>query len=136
MKENAVDDKSFAFAIRIVNLCRFLRTDKKEFVISKQMLRSGTAIGALVREAEQAESKSDFVQKMAIAKSTEIGPKSGQAWHNHYLCNIPSLTRLISDAYTHYALAKSLYFAKKLDRCEQEFGQALRLNPNFAKDLQ
>ena len=67
MKENAVKDKSFAFAIRIVALYRFLCTDRKEFVISRQMLRSGTAIGALVREAEQAESKRDFVHKMAIA---------------------------------------------------------------------
>ena len=64
---NAIKDKSFAFAIRIVNLHRFLATEKKEFVLSKQLLRSGTAIGALVREAEQAESKPDFVHKMAIA---------------------------------------------------------------------
>jgi len=64
---NVVKEKSFAFAIRIVNLHRFLATEKKEFVLSKQLLRSGTAIGALVREAEQAESKLDFAHKMAIA---------------------------------------------------------------------
>ena len=64
---NAVKEKSFAFAIRIVNLHRFLVAEKREFVLSKQLLRSGTAIGALVREAEQAESKLDFVHKMAIA---------------------------------------------------------------------
>ena len=64
---NAVKEKSFAFAIRIVNLHRILATEKKEFVLSKQLLRSGTAIGALVREAEQAESKPDFIHKMAIA---------------------------------------------------------------------
>lgn len=67
MKENKVKDKSFAFAVRIVNLYRFLCADKKEFVISRQVLRSGTAVGALVREAEQAESKPDFIHKMAIA---------------------------------------------------------------------
>jgi four helix bundle protein len=67
MAANAVKDKSFAFAVRIVHLCRFLRSDKKETVISKQVLRSGTAVGALVREAEHAESKADFVHKMAIA---------------------------------------------------------------------
>ena len=66
MKDGAIQTKSFAFAVRIVNLCKHLREDKKEFVLSKQVLRSGTAIGALVREAEQAESKSDFVHKMAI----------------------------------------------------------------------
>jgi four helix bundle protein len=53
--------------VRVVNLNKFLCAEKKEFVISKQLLRSGTAIGALVREAEQAESERDFVHKMAIA---------------------------------------------------------------------
>lgn len=67
MKDGALQTKSFAFAIRIVNLYRLLTADKKEYVISKQLLRSGTAIGALVREAEQAESKPDFVHKLAIA---------------------------------------------------------------------
>lgn len=64
---NVVKEKSFAFAVRIVNLHKFLCAERKEFVLSKQLLRSGTAIGALVREAEQAESKPDFVHKMAIA---------------------------------------------------------------------
>ena len=59
-------DKSFSFALRIVRLSKFLQ-GKKEFVLSKQVLRSGTAIGALVREAEHAESKADFTHKMAIA---------------------------------------------------------------------
>jgi len=67
MKDRALQNKSFAFAVRIVNLYRFLCAEKKEFVLSKQVLRSGTAVGALVREAEQAESKRDFVHKMAIA---------------------------------------------------------------------
>ncbi len=66
MKENVIKNKSFAFALRIVKAYQFL-SEKKEFVLSKQMLRSGTAIGAMVREAEQAESNSDFVHKMAIA---------------------------------------------------------------------
>ena len=60
-------DKSFAFAIRIVNLYKYLCLDKKEYVLSKQLLRSGTAIGALVREAEYGESKPDFIHKLAIA---------------------------------------------------------------------
>ncbi|HZK81905.1 MAG TPA: four helix bundle protein [Humisphaera sp.] len=67
MKDGPVQIKSFAFAMRIVNLYKHLSADKKEFVLSKQVLRSGTAVGALVREAEQAESKADFVHKMAIA---------------------------------------------------------------------
>jgi len=66
MKINIVKNKSFLFALRIVNVYQFL-CDKKEFVLSKQLLRSGTAVGALVREAEHAESKADFIHKMAIS---------------------------------------------------------------------
>lgn len=66
-RRNVVKEKSLAFAIRVVKLCRWLQETKREFVLSKQLLRSGTAIGALVREAEQAESKPDFIHKMAIA---------------------------------------------------------------------
>jgi four helix bundle protein len=66
-KPNIIKDKSFAFALRIVKCYKFL-VDHKEFVLSKQLLRSGTAIGALVREAEHAESSADFIHKMAIAQ--------------------------------------------------------------------
>ena len=65
--EQAVQEKSFLFAIRIVNLCKFLRDEQKEYVLSKQVLRSGTSIGANVAEAQQAQSKADFVNKMNIA---------------------------------------------------------------------
>ena len=67
MKENVVRDNSFDFALRIVKLAKYLEGEKKEYVLSKQVLRSGTAIGALVREAEHAESKADFIHKMSIA---------------------------------------------------------------------
>lgn len=66
VKENVIKNKSFDFALRIVKLYQFL-CDKKEFVLSKQLLRSGTAIGALVREAEHAESTADFIHKLSIA---------------------------------------------------------------------
>lgn len=66
-KPNVIRDKSFAFALRIVKMYKFL-VAKKEYVLSKQLLRSGTAVGALVREAEHAESKADFIHKMAIAQ--------------------------------------------------------------------
>ena len=67
MKENIIKDKSFAFAIRIVNLYKYLVEEKRGFVLSKQLLRSGTAIGALTREAEHAESKADFIHKLSIS---------------------------------------------------------------------
>lgn len=68
MRENAIRNKSFVLAIRIVKLYQFLCEAKKEFVLSKQLLRSGTAVGALIREAEHAESKTDFKHKMSIAQ--------------------------------------------------------------------
>ena len=64
---NAIADKSFDFAVRIVNLCKHLRKAKAEHIMSKQILRSGTSIGANVREAESAQSKADFTAKMSIA---------------------------------------------------------------------
>ena len=65
--ENVIETKSFDFAVRIVNLYKYLTDTKKEYVLSKQLLRSGTSIGANVAEAEQAQSKPDFVSKMNIA---------------------------------------------------------------------
>ena len=66
--KNIVKDKSFAFALRVVKLFQFLCNKKQEYIMSKQLMRSGTAVGALVREAEHAESKADFIHKMAIAQ--------------------------------------------------------------------
>jgi len=68
MKENIVKDKSFRFAVRVVRLYQYLCQKKKEFVLSKQLLRCGTSVGAMVREAEHAETKADFKHKMAIAQ--------------------------------------------------------------------
>jgi four helix bundle protein len=67
MKENIIKDKTFAFGKRIVRLYVHLEEIKREFILSKQLLKSGTAIGALVREAEHAESKNDSIHKMSIA---------------------------------------------------------------------
>ena len=68
MKENIVKTKSFLFAVRVVKLYKFLCESKNEFVLSKQLLRSGTSVGAMVREAEHAETKNDFKHKMGIAQ--------------------------------------------------------------------
>lgn len=67
MKENAIRDKSKRFAVRIVRMSQHLNEHKHEFVLSKQLLRSGTSIGANVREAARAQSKKDFTSKMNIA---------------------------------------------------------------------
>ena len=65
--ENVVENKSFHFAVRIVNLNKYLRFEKKETVLSKQLLRSGTSIGANIAEAQQAQSRTDFASKLGIA---------------------------------------------------------------------
>jgi len=67
MKENAVLDKSFAFAVRTVNIYKYLTEQKKEYILSKQILRCGTSIGANATEAQRAQSKPDFISKMSIA---------------------------------------------------------------------
>jgi len=67
MEEKTVKYKSYEFALRIIKAYKFLSEDPREFVLSKQLLRSGTGIGALIREAEHAESKADFIHKLIIS---------------------------------------------------------------------
>ncbi len=67
MRKNVLKDKSFIFALRIVKMYKYLTNVKKEYIMSNQLLRSGTAIGALVREAEHSESKADFIHKLSIS---------------------------------------------------------------------
>ncbi len=64
--ENALKQKSYSFALKIIKVCRELQSEK-EFILSKQLLRSGTAIGALIEEANQAESRADFIHKLSLA---------------------------------------------------------------------
>ena len=66
MKQNILKDKSFLFAVRMVNLYKYLKKEHGEYIISQQLIRSGTSIGALIREAEHAESTKDFVHKLNI----------------------------------------------------------------------
>ncbi len=67
MSESILRDKSYSFAIRIVNLATYLKENHQDWVLSQQVLKSGTAIGAFIREAEFAQSKADFISKMSIA---------------------------------------------------------------------
>jgi four helix bundle protein len=67
MKENIVKEKSYAFALKIIRAYKFLNQEQREFILSKQMLQSGTAIGALLIESEHAQSKADFINKMSVA---------------------------------------------------------------------
>lgn len=67
-KRSILKDKSFAFALQCVKLYKYLTTNQKEFVLSKQLLRSGTSVGANIREAQNAQSIADFIHKLSIAQ--------------------------------------------------------------------
>ncbi len=95
MKENIIQQKSFAFAIRIVNAYKYLTDQKKEFVLSKQLLRSGTSIGANVEEAIGGQSKKDFIAKISISYK--------EARETKYLLNL-----LTDTDYLDEKLSKSL----------------------------
>ena len=68
MNKSVLKDKSYKFALRIVKLYKFIVANKKEYLLSKQILRSGTSIGANIEEARQGQSKADFVHKLSIAQ--------------------------------------------------------------------
>jgi len=88
-KDNVLKEKSYQFAIKMVRFYKFLTERKKEFVMSKQVLRSGTAIGALVEEANQAESKADFIHKLSIANK--------EANETHYWLRLLRDSEIIKD---------------------------------------
>ena len=67
MRDNIILDKSFTFAVRVVKLYKYLCDEKKEYILSKQLLRSGTSIGANINEAQAGQSKADFISKMSIS---------------------------------------------------------------------
>jgi four helix bundle protein len=76
MADSIMKDKAYKFALRMIRLFKHLSAEKKEYVLSKQMLRSGTSVGANIEEALQGESKADFIHKLAIANK--------EAFETHY----------------------------------------------------
>ncbi len=99
MENSMVETKSFDFAVRIVNMYRFLTKEKKEFDLSKQILRSGTSIGANVSEGERGQSKADFYSKMSIALK--------EANETHYWLRLLNATGYINDT-QFYSLEKDV----------------------------
>ena len=104
--ENIIEKKSFDFAIRIVRLYKYLCDKKKEFVLSKQLLRSGTSIGANVAEAQQAQSKADFISKISIALKETTETK--------YWLRLLNATDYLSDIETKTILADCVEIEKIL----------------------
>ncbi len=70
--DNLIETKSFRFAVRVVKLCRYLQIEKKEYTLSKQLLRAGTSIGANIAESQQAQSRPDFISKLNIARKEAV----------------------------------------------------------------
>lgn len=66
-KKNVLENKSLLFALRIINAYKYITQDKQEYILSQQLLRSGTSVGAMIKEAEFAESKMDFIHKLNVA---------------------------------------------------------------------
>ena len=87
--DNAIQDKSFRFAVRIVNLCRYLQTEQKEYILTKQLLKSGTSIGANVSESQQAQSRPDFINKLNIALK--------EAYETNYWLRLLHETNFLTD---------------------------------------
>lgn len=104
--DNIIESKSFDFAIRIVNLYKYLTDGKKENILSKQLLHSGTSIGANVAEAEQAQGKSDFVSKMSIALK--------EASETKYWIKLLKATAFLSDKESSSLLANCVELEKLL----------------------
>ena len=90
---NAIEEKSFHFAVRIVKLCKYLQEEKKEYIRSKQLMRSGTSIGANITESQQAQSRADFLSKLNIALK--------EAVETNYWLRLLQATGYLSD--TEYA---------------------------------
>jgi four helix bundle protein len=93
MKENIIKKKSFEFALKIIELYKMMKS-KNEFVISKQLIRAGTSIGANINEAEAAQSKADFIHKMSIA--------SKEARESKYWLMLLQKSRIIEFEYISY----------------------------------
>jgi four helix bundle protein len=99
MNDNTIYNKSFEFTKRIVKLFKYLGENKREFIISKQLLRSGTSIGANVNEAIAAQSKKDFISKMAIA--------SKEARETKYWIDLLIATEYISKTENHVIILQN-----------------------------
>lgn len=112
MAESILKEKSYAFAILIVKLSQLLVAEKKKYILSKQLLRSGTAVGALIREAEFAQSKADFIHKMSISLKEaneslywidllkDTGYMSKQEYNTRYNLNKELVAMLVSSIKT------------------------------------
>ena len=109
-KENLIQEKSFAFAIRIVKLYQYLCEEKKEFILSKQLLRSGTSIGANIEESIGGQSDKDFLSKLSISYK--------EARETSYWIKLLSATGYLNDKVTESILADAEELCKILGKIQ------------------
>ncbi len=113
-KKSIVREKSFLFAIRVVNLYKVLSGERREFTLSKQLLRSGTSIGANVREALNAESTADFIHKLAVAqKECDETCYWLELLHNTGFVNEPEFDSMYGDANELLKIIRSIILSSK-----------------------
>ena len=116
MKKNPLKEKSFLFALSIVGLYKTLTQEQKEYVMSKQLLRSATSVGANIREALNAQSKKDFIHKLSISQKEadeslywlELLVASGYLTHDIY-------SKYVKDGTEVLKLLKSIILSSKLN---------------------
>ena len=104
--DNVIQEKSFAFAVRIVRLGEYLRREKREYVLSNQVLRSGTSIGANIAESKNAQSDADFISKMNIALK--------ETTETIYWLRVLNATDYLTDAQTESLLSDCVELEKIL----------------------
>ena len=106
MAKNVLKEKSYQFALRIVRLYKFAVAEKKEYVLSKQILRSGTSVGANVEEAGQGQSKADFIHKLSIAQK--------EAFETHYWLRLLRDSEYLSPPHAESLIADCIELEKLL----------------------
>lgn len=117
MKSN-IENKSFLFSVRIVKLSRYLQENKREYILSKQLLRSGTSIGANIVESQQAQSRADFISKLNIALK--------EASETNYWLRLLSATDYLSESEFSSIIAD----CKELERMLTSIIKTSRSKPN------
>ncbi len=105
-KKDTIRELTYKFAIRIIRMAKYLQEEKKEYILSKQVLKSGTAIGALIREGQYAESDADFVHKLSIALK--------EANETEYWLSLLQETEYISSEKLHTLLDENISIIKML----------------------
>ena len=116
-----IEHKSFLFSVRIVKLARYLQEEKREYILSKQLIRSGTSIGANVVESQQAQSRADFISKLSIALK--------EACETNYWLRLLQATDYLSDSEFSSIIAD----CKELEKILTSISKTTRSTPNKSR---